>query len=639
MDRNAILLQIKDHEFIGKKTFSFKNSLVDLEGTEIFVKSVQLEKSFSENLKFIYLNQNPLEVPEHKIEVSDAAWNKLNIENTANEGKGLARYIRRVMLGNVTMESIFVPLDASLTYKVDIPQDAYLEYSIALRTSEMADLGNSVFEVVVTNGEKKVSFITYLNQNSETLKQNFKHRIDNLKAFAGEDVDITFRVRGRSNSASADESFVILGAPNLYIRENVTKLKNVVLISLDTLSADNLGCYGYKRDTSPNIDKFAGEATLFLNPIASSCWTLPSHMSMMTGLHPTETGFFLTKTPHNNVRFSKNIKTLAEYIKEKGYRTVAFTGGALVGSLFGYDRGFDIYYQRTSSEDKDAKEEVDRAIKWIRSNDSHFFMFFHTYEVHYPYMRDYYNRKEARNIRTNRDKVIAKYDSGIRYADEQIGRLIEALKEKGIYSNTLLIITSDHGETFRFMAPDAPSGDHGISLYDDEIKVPLIIGGAKEFALGKRIRTQVRSVDIVPTILDYLGIELENEIRGTSMISLLKETDPKERIAFAEATWKAPCESKALRTDKIKYIQNMYEGSGPKFGKEKYELYNLEKDPGEKNRHFEKYGREIEKYKMIMNSMLKSIEKNIEKLELLIQTKQGQDSELLKQLLGLGYLN
>jgi arylsulfatase len=266
-------------------------------------------------------------------------------------------------------------------------------------------------------------------------------------------------------------------------------------------------------------------------------------------------------------------------------------------------------------------------------------MFFHTYEIHYPYTRNYFIRKEGSNFATNQEKVIARYDSGIWYADDAIRKLIEVLIENGIYNNTLIILTSDHGETFRFMEPDAPSGDHGISLYDDEIKIPLIIGGATKFRTSRRITSQVRSIDIMPTILDYLEINIPDDIRGASLLPLLSGEDHRERIAFSESTWKAPCESKALRTNNFKYIQNFIDGQEPSHGKFKNEIYNLKKDPGETDQEFSQYKYELNRYKLLMKELLNQIQIRIKKLVLLMGSKQNENRDLVKQLTGLGYLN
>ncbi|MEQ8767543.1 MAG: sulfatase [Planctomycetota bacterium] len=378
---------------------------------------------------------------------------------------------------------------------------------------------------------------------------------------------------------------------------------NVVLISIDTLRPDHLGVYGYDRDTSPRIDAIAKRAVVFDRAYSQSPKTGPSHMTMLTGLFPGAHGVRnLGEEP--NVALSESIPTLAERLKEGGYKTAAFTAGGHVGADLGFDRGFDTFeagggvqkiFERAITEVNDrAKEEEP------------FFLFVHTYEVHDPYVPpEKYQRwndpsyageiistrralKEAAGEEWQKqheifwDKVDPEsaadiqrlkdlYDGSIALTDELVGALYDRLEKHGELENTLFVIVSDHGEEF---------SDHGgflhESLYDELLHVPWIMQfpkGRGDAWNGKRIAAPVRMVDLMPTVLRTLDLALPEICEGADIRPLLsgKET-PHPRPLFAE--WPRAFMT-SLQTDDWKLIQKESAETLDE------ELFNMATDPGE----------------------------------------------------------
>ncbi len=285
-------------------------------------------------------------------------------------------------------------------------------------------------------------------------------------------------------------------------------IRNVVLISIDTLRADHLSCYGYSKKTSPYIDAIAEEGILFNHAIAPVPLTLPSHSSMLTGTTP----------PHHKVRDNNNYKlagsniTLAEILKENGFATGAFIGAFVLSSQFGIAQGFDTYNEDLNIEEnspllyntRDAEQITPLANKWLDEyKDQKFFLFLHYFDVHAPYKR---------HGLLTLPLTKSHYDSEIVYTDNYIGKVIDKLKELNLYDSTLLIITADHGEGLR----DKLEKTHSFFIYHNTVHVPLIFkvpGGPKAIV----INDVVGLVDIVPTVCGFLGIDMTWPVQGKDL--------------------------------------------------------------------------------------------------------------------------
>ena len=393
-------------------------------------------------------------------------------------------------------------------------------------------------------------------------------------------------------------------------------MPNIVLITLDTLRADHLSCYGYQKSTTPNLDRFAEESVIFKNAYATSPWTSPSHASLFTGMYPSKHGLHHNwKVMNSNrvVPLSEDHQTLAEILAGQGYNTAGIIGGFWCKSTVGLAQGFDHYddalinvipdlqhftlfkiinkffplhdsaVRRGLNFSRVASQINRRVFSWLEENyQTPFFLFINYFDPHYPYLPpDEYSQLFKENETSvvnesekNRMDLLAQYDGEIAYVDNKVGILLEKLKELNVYENTLIIITSDHGEFF---------GEHGLwfhahELYQGVIKIPLIIKYPLSSKRGVSSE-RVSLVDIMPTILDVLNLPIPKEVQGV----ILSET---ERTVLSEVykhKYKQPTkgknfarELKALFKDNYKYIKE-YQNNSDEYN----ELYDIENDPGE----------------------------------------------------------
>ncbi len=365
---------------------------------------------------------------------------------------------------------------------------------------------------------------------------------------------------------------------------------NLVVISLDTLRADHLGCYGYNRDTSPNIDRFARESIVFENAYSTAPKTPESHMSMFTSLYPSVHRVFTIVDESKINVLDGSAATFTEILKEEGYRTVGIHGGGFMDGKFGFDRGFDTYRMGGQV----------GVQKWIMDNawKNKFFLFYHTYHVHDPYTprppydtmfdADYggnivHDRNELAKMSATgwyadfsktfwslADKkdprdvqhLVALYDGEIREMDAELGLLFETIDRYA--PDTIVILLSDHGEEF---------GEHNggflhSQMYEETLHVPLIIRHP-EYPGETRIADRVSLIELAPTILDMLSISAIEAFPGRTLL-VDKEPGLVEKAVFGEYPLK---EKYALIKSGRKIIVS----------ERGLELYSLTDDPGEQH--------------------------------------------------------
>ncbi len=346
--------------------------------------------------------------------------------------------------------------------------------------------------------------------------------------------------------------------------------KNIYLISIDTLRADHLGSYGNENIKTPNIDRLAREGTLMEEFFAPVPLTLPSHSSMLTGTSP----LYHNIRVNGNSRLNGKINTLAEMLSKEGYKCGAFIGAFPLDSIFGLDQGFDIYNDNYPREDKNtpvytgrkAAEVANDAVEWIERNGARKFVFLHLFDPHRPY--------------TPPQPFENNYKGEIEYVDTVLGEFLDKLREKGALENSLIILTSDHGEDLG----DHGEESHGYFIYDSTLRIPCIFRDSEGYINQNRVTDSPwGTVDITPTLLDILGIDISKEVQGESFSPLLRgEETTLERSALY-------CET---MHPKIDY------GYSPLFGirykgwkyiqAPKPELYNLNRDRAEKKNLVEK---------------------------------------------------
>src|SRR2546422_3356861 len=396
-------------------------------------------------------------------------------------------------------------------------------------------------------------------------------------------------------------------------------LPNVLVITIDTLRADHLACYGYKQIRTPNIDSLAADGVRFEHAYTPVPVTLPAHTVIFTGTYPMLSGM------HDFAANKLNATqpTLASVLKEQGYTTGAVIGSAVLDSRFGLNHGFDFYYDhfdfnRLQESNLDEMERpgnivADVTLDWLSKNyQKKFFLWMHLYDPHYPY------RPPAPYSEEYRDRP---YDGEIAFADAQVGRLIEFLKNKGLYRNTLIVLSGDHGESLG----EHGEKTHGFFIYNATLHVPLIIhlpGGMH----AKTVANLVNLADLMPTVLDALNIQIPAQVQGQSLLPLMSpKKEDNARSLYAETflprlhfNWS---ELRGVETETYHFID------APK-----PELYDLRKDPGETHNLFAEKKAVTEEMRVRLAKLIQQYTAGQELAE-----KTGLDPALMERLKSLGY--
>ena len=406
---------------------------------------------------------------------------------------------------------------------------------------------------------------------------------------------------------------------------------NVIIISPNNIRAGHLGLYGYERETSPNLDLFSKESIVFTNAFSQSSWSLPAAASLFTSQYPFTHGLMDRKI------LDSSKVTLAEILRLYNFTTVAFTGGGDYKSIYGIDKGFDIFDDNdnsiifTGSFNRTAKAALD----WISNNkNKKFFIFLQGYDAHCPYNqpqkyrmlfeKDYdgnLNDKQCildiqkernpgesgayiqgayiANMINSTDNLTfipvnitlrdiehlkSIYDSSIRYTDDLLGMFLNELKQSGVMGNTIIIFIGDHGESLGTHSAVIRYGAQKGILYDEVIHIPLVVRHPF-IKNGKRIDSLAETIDIMPTILDFLGIPKNHESQGLSLLSAINGSKENLReFVFSGGQFfhRDPYYvtiNDAVRSKKWKLI--FERTSDNKISN--LELYDLENDPDELN--------------------------------------------------------
>lgn len=385
-------------------------------------------------------------------------------------------------------------------------------------------------------------------------------------------------------------------------------LPNVVIVSVDTLRADHLQPYGYEAATSKHIARLAKSGVVFEHAFSAHTNTAPSHASILTGNYPGVHGI-----RQNGMKLTASVPTLGEMLRERGYATGAFVSGWTLTPHTGLDRGFDVYdaqFSRSRRPGMDSWKVAERWLKKTAAGDKPFFMFFHMFEPHFPYEPPDENTlaflpgqtalqvaldphlpgllSRRRLTPQARTEYTARYDGEIALADSIVGRLMRRLKALEKLDNTLVIFTSDHGET---LFERAWIADHGGRAYDEQTHIPLIVRFPQMELRRKRVAAQVHHVDILPTVLDVIGESAVRTLPGRSLHDVARSAKKRrdttravfshgrpepERVPEITAALVKTGLITAIRLPPFKLIEYPM-ADGQYF----QQLFNIETDPGE----------------------------------------------------------
>jgi arylsulfatase A-like enzyme len=374
---------------------------------------------------------------------------------------------------------------------------------------------------------------------------------------------------------------------------------NILLIVVDTLRADHLGCYGYARPTSPNIDRLAAQGTLFEQVTAQSPWTLPSMASLHTSRYPVELGVTGVDS-----RLPAEATTLASLLARSGYETGAFVVGGYLDPKRGFEEGFGTYLQ---SPDHARAETVNQELfAWLdRPRDEPFFAWVQYFDVHSdyaappPWRERFCESPPPAELGTTEllkkvllgkrrltpaelGQVRVMYDQEIAYVDHEIGRVVEGLRRRELLDDTVVVVGADHGEAF---------SEHGVVLhtsvlYEELVHVPLIIRHPPAFKSGARSDRVAQNADIMPTLLSLARVSAPQSLRGSS---LLAEDTRAPRLAFSHTDTASHVRrlSRSLEIPEAMSRALFSMRDGPRkilfnAGTGRFERYDLDRDPGER---------------------------------------------------------
>jgi len=362
---------------------------------------------------------------------------------------------------------------------------------------------------------------------------------------------------------------------------------NVFLITIDTLRADHVHCYGYDRIQTPGLDLLAKQGIRFTEAFTPSPITNSSHTSILTGLLPSSHG-----VSDFGVPLAPTHPALAELLANRGYHTAAFIGAVILDSKRlapGLDRGFEFYdnfpeqttgKSRWGRLERRGMEVEQHAESWLNAHSagSHF-TWVHLYDPHDPY------EPPAPYSNVYKDRL---YDGEIAYADSALGQFLTYLKKRGWYDDAFIVVVGDHGEGLGEHHEDT----HGIFLYDSTTHVPLLVKLPQNRDAGKQVDAQVRTTDILPTILEVLGFSVPEKLDGTSLTPLFADAETSARTVFGQTDYPlrfgwAPLRS--LRKEGFKFI----EAPNP-------ELYDLRSDSGELHNKYEPWNTDVQKLRKIL---------------------------------------
>jgi arylsulfatase A-like enzyme len=471
-----------------------------------------------------------------------------------------------------------------LRFKLDLPEHGRLHFSCAIDPRYYDRPGVEFVVKVRRGGREDVVFWQLLDPIAHVEQRGWVPVTIDLARFAGKDRELIFETRGYERRQDPIQAF--WGAPAVTGEKRDAPLAIIYLV--DTLRADHTGVYGYRRATTPELDRFARDAVVFETAIVHASWTKPSVASILTSRLPGQ---------HRAVQLRDALDpsnpTLARRLEERGFSTgAAIANSVIYAAESAFDPGFEVFAGLHGDDDRRSKlvsadVVVDAALAFLRARRGlPTFLYVHTMDPHVPYtppppfdrMFEPFPTEEhpAHDPRTDykepldRDRMIGQYDGEIAYGDREFGRFLRALEKQGLYRNALVLFMADHGEEFF----DHGRWLHGRSLFDELIHVPLVVKFPGNQWAGRRVHEQVQALDVVPTVLEAERLPLPADLGGIPLQRTLRG-EARARPALAEISHRGFV-AHGVRTDKDKFIR--------RFSPEDDKLYfDLLHDPGEQH--------------------------------------------------------
>src|SRR5262245_9644750 len=491
---------------------------------------------------------------------------------------------RSVRINDVVRRTLPGGPPSHLVFRLDVPKGARLAFTYAVAPAFQDRPGVEVVVKAKKDGREDVLFSKLVDPLSHPEQAGWQTGDVDLARHAGREVELRLETRGFD--PAGDPWQAVWGTPAVTAASPDAPLVVVYLVA--TLRPYHTGPYGYARDTTPNLDAFARDAVVFEQAVAHASWTKPSVASILTSLLPGQHRAVQLRDPLDPAHV-----TLAQMLQAKGYATgAAIANSVIYGAESSFDRGFDYFAGLHGEGDRPSKlvganAVVDAALSWLEARRGFpTFLYVHTMDPHVPYAPPPpFDRKyepyptadhPAQDPRSDykepldRERMIAQYDGDVAFGDQEFGRFVRGLKERGLYDRALVVFLADHGEEFL----DHGKWLHGRSVFDERVRIPLVVKQAHQRDAGRRVAQQVQAVDVLPTVLESQGLPVPAPpaIAGRPLQAVLAGKEDK-RPAVSEISHRGFV-AHGVRTEADKYIH--------RFGPETDELYfDLVKDPKE----------------------------------------------------------
>ena len=492
---------------------------------------------------------------------------------------------RPVRLNDVVRRTLPASPPSRLRFAVDIPRGAHLTLGCGIAPRFQEDPGVEFVVKVRKAGRQDVLFSMLVDPLNRPTHHEWVPADVDLSRYAGEEQELILETRGFEGAGGTERAY--WGAPALTVPSRESPV--VIVYLVDTLRADHTTPYGYARDTTPELAAFAKDAVVFESAIAQASWTKPSVASLLTSQLPGLHRAVQLRDPLDSGQL-----TLAEMLQAKGFATgAAIANWVIYSEGNNFEQGFDVFVGLHGAGDRPSKlveaaGVVDAALAWLDARRGFpVLLYAHTMDPHVPYAAPApFDRKfepppaegrAAADPRTDlkepadRDRLIAQYDGDVAYGDREFGRFIRELKQRGLYDRALILFVADHGEEFQ----DHGGWLHGRTVFDELVRIPLIVKFPRGRYAGRRIQQQVQSVDLLPTILESVGLPVPSSpvIAGLPLQGLLLGKVP-ERPATSEISHRGFV-AHGMRTSRDKYVR--------RFSPQPDELYfDLLRDPQER---------------------------------------------------------
>ena len=502
----------------------------------------------------------------------------------AGEGKAavLEHLGRPLRIRDVVRRTLPAGPPSRYLFSVDVPKGARLTFACAIAPEYQDKPGVEFMVRVRRNGRTETVFTKLLDPLSHPEHRTWVPGAVDLGKYAGRGVELILETHGYEETGPSVRA--AWGTPGITVPKDDAPL--VILYLVDTLRADHTGPYGYARDTTPHLNAFAKDAIVFDQAVAHASWTKPSVASILTSLLPGQHRAVQLRDP-----LDPSHPTIAEMLKTKGYATgAAIANSVIYGAESSFDRGFDFFAGLHGEDDQPSKlvgadVVVDAALSWLEARRGFpTFLYVHTMDPHVPYAPPPpFDRMfephpapghPARDPRTDylepadRERLVAQYDGDIAFGDQEFGRFLEALKGRGLYEHALIVFLADHGEEFL----DHGQWLHGRSVFDELIRIPLVVKFPGRRGAGQHVTQQVQAVDVVPTVLENERVPIPSGLAGRPLQRVI-EGKAARTSAVSEISHRGIV-AHGVRTEGDKYIR--------RFGPEQDELYyDLVKDPKE----------------------------------------------------------